>query len=188
MDTEVITEFINGHVPEVLMVVAGIFALLLVHMYRKDKDSDWYKLAMLVGVVLGICIILISVTRYSSWTTFDAALILLAGFTLLIRPLTKIDIAILISLLVMGLIYIWLGGLTGDLATLASGWPRIIAAVVGGALVYMVLHFVQAAVQTVGKILNCWPILALLGIVCIAEGALLLAGEPSLFTLIEDRL
>ena len=184
MDTEIITEFVNGHVPEVLMVVAGLFALLLVHMYRKNKDSDWYKLMMFVGVILGVAIILVSITRYSSWTTFDAVLIFLAGFTLVIRPLTKIDIAILISLLVMGIVYIWLGGITGDFEVVASGWPRIIVAIVAGALVYMVLHFIQAALQTVGKILNCWPVLGLLGLICLVEGALLLAGQPSLCNLL----
>lgn len=186
MDTEMIADFINGNVPEVLMVVAGVFALILVHLYRKDKDSDWYKLSMLVGFLLGAGIILVSVTRYSSWTTFDAALIFIAGFALVIRPLTKVDVAILISLLVMGVIYIWFGGLTGDLEILATGWPRIIAAVIAGALVYMVLHFIQAAIQAVGKILNCWPILWLLGIVCIAEGVLLLADQQSLFALIQN--
>ena len=183
MDSDVST-FFNGHVPEVLMIIAGLVALMLVYTYRKDSDSGSYKAVMFLGVLLGVVVMITAIARHSSWSTFDAALVLIAGFALFIRPFTKIDIVVLLALLVMGVVYLWLGGLSGNLSVLASGWPRIIVALVAGAFIYMILHFLQALVQTIGKVLNCWPVLLVLGLVCLAEGALMFAGQPSLFNLI----
>jgi len=188
MDFDFITEFYNGHVPEVLMIVAGIVALLIVHYYRKDDESAANKIMVIIGFVLGIFMITVAFNRYQSWNVFDAVLVFLAGYTLFIRPLEKVNFALLVGLLVAGLLYLFLGTLTGDLSFLATGWPRIIIALVAAGLVYSVLSFLEAAVKLVGKILNCWPILAVFGIICIVEGVLLLAGEASLFVHIERLL
>ena len=188
MDSDVFADFVNGHVPEALMIAAGLMALLIVASYRKDKDSTTYKFMMMLGFLLGIFIMFIAVSRYSNWSTFDAAIVLLAGFTLFIRPLTKIDFVLLFALLVMGIVYIYLGTLTGDLAGLSEGYPRIILAVVAGSFVYMVFHFLEKIVQFVGKVLNCWPVLAIFGLICLAEGALMLAGCDSLFNLVQGYM
>ena len=181
MDFPAITDFYNGHVPEVLMIVAGIVALLIVYTYKKDDESGTYKFMMLIGFVLGLFVMSVALTRYSSWSMFDAVLVFLAGYTLFIRPLTKVNFAILIALLVMAVVYINLGALTGDLAFLATGWPRIIASIVVGGLLYAILNFLETLVKLLGQFLNCWPILAIFAIICILEGALMLAGQPSLF-------
>lgn len=183
MATEIITDFVNGHVPEVLMILAGILALLIVKQYRSDKESGMYKGVMLLGVILGIVMVVVAVSRQSNWSFFDAVLVMLAGFALVIRPIRNANISLIIGLIVAGLVYLSLGGLTGDLSFLASGWPRIIIALVAGALVYMLLRFLESIVLLFGKILNCWPILAILGIICLAEGILLITGNPSLFNI-----
>jgi hypothetical protein len=90
----------------------------------------------------------------------------------------------------MGVIYTMLGDLTGsvggyDLAELSQGYPRIIVAFIGGAIVYMLLHFAEAIVLTVGKILNWWPILLILGIVCIVEAAIMFMGYGSIMDYID---
>ena len=185
-DTDAIMDFMNGNVPEILMIVAGLMALLIVFAYRKDDESTTYKFTVLLGFILGIVVMAVAVTRISSWTTFDACLVLIAGFTLFIRPLTKVDFVLLFAILVMGVVYIWLGTLTGDFAGLASGWPRIIIAVVAGSFVYMVFHFAEKILQFVGTILNCWPILFIMGLICLAEGALMLAGCDSIFTIVQN--
>ncbi len=170
------------------MILAGLMALLIVYAYRKDKDSATYKFTVLVGFILGIIIMLVAVTRYQNWTSADALLVLLAGFTLFIRPLTKVDFVILLALLVMGIVYIYLGTLTGSFEILSDGYPRIIIAVLAGSFIYMMFHFLEKVVQLFGKILNCWPILAILGLLCLAEGVLMLAEYDSIFTIIKSYI
>ena len=185
MDSDAITDFMNGHVPEIVMIAAGFMAILIVMNYRKDKDGTAYRFSAAIGFLLGIAIMVIAVSRFKNWTTFDAVLVLLAGFTLFIRPLTKIDFVVLLALLVMGVVYIYLGTMTGDLAGLSEGYPRIIVAVVAGSFVYMVFHFVEKVIQLIGTLLNCWPILFILGVICLVEGALMLADSESLYTIVE---
>ena len=188
MGSDVVADFMNGDVPEIMMIAAGFMALLIVMAYRKDKEGTLYKISVVLGFLLGIAIMAVAVSRYQNWTTFDATLVLLAGFALFIRPLTKIDFVILLALLVMGIVYIYLGTLTGDFAGLSEGYPRIILAVVAGSFVYMVFHFAEKVIQMVGKILNCWPILFILGLICLIEGALMLAQSESLYTIVNNYI
>ena len=186
--SDTIYDFVNGNIPEVLMIVAGLMALVIVGYYRKDKDGSTYKFTVLVGFILGIVIMYVAASRVSSWTTFDAVLILVAGFALFIRPLTKVDFVILFALLVMGIVYIYLGTLTGDLAGLSEGYPRIIIAFIAGSFVYMVFHFAEKIMQLVGQFLNCWPVLFVLGLICLAEGALMFADCDSIFTIVQKYI
>ena len=67
-----------------------------------------------------------------------------------------------------------------DMTFLSEGWPRLIVAFLIGALVYMVLNFAEALVKLVGKVLNWWPLLLVLGLVCIAEAVCMLMGYGSI--------
>jgi hypothetical protein len=43
-------------------------------------------------------------------------------------------------------------------------------------------------VKLLGKILNAWPVLLVLGVVCIAEGVLTLMGHSSIYDFVKDML
>ncbi|AGI48246.1 hypothetical protein TALC_01261 [Thermoplasmatales archaeon BRNA1] len=186
MDTDGLYDIINGNLSAILMLAAGLVAFLIVYEYRKDDEGGYYKLSVLIGFILGICLMFFGVTRYEGWSSFDAALIVLSGFVLFIRPLRDVPFALLLAILAMAWMYVFLGGLSGDLEILSEGYPRIILSVVVGAVVYMVFNFLEKLTQLVGKILNCWPILLILGSVCIIEGSLLLADAPSLINYYYD--
>lgn len=174
-------------IPEILLIVAGLVSFLVVHYYRKDKDAGSYKGAMVLGFLVGVATIVITATNYSHWAFLDSLLIIIAGFALVIRPFRDSDIAIVVAILGMAVTYVWLGQLAGgDFSILAETWPRVILTVVVGAIVYMILNFVQKIAQLFGKLLNFWPILFLLGLVCIVEGVLIMAGGKTLFEYIEE--
>ena len=172
-------------IAEVLLIAAGLVSILIVMTYRKDKDSGSYKGAMVLGVICGAALIAIGAMHYQEWTAFDMALIFIAGFAMVIRPFRKVEIAIIAAIVVMIALYYYLGTMTGDFAVLAEGTPRIIVAVVGGAFVYMILNFVEKIADLIGLILNLWPVLLILGIICIAEGALIIATGSSIFDYVE---
>lgn len=173
-------------IAEILLIVAGIVSLLIVMTYREDKDSTKYKACVFLGLLAGIAVIAVGAMHYKEWSTFDTILIFIAAFALVIRPFRKTEIALIAAIVVMIAVYVSLGTLTGDWAFLAESTPRIIISIVAGALVYMTLHFVEKIADLLGKILNLWPVLLVLGLICIVEGALIIANGTSLFDYIQE--
>ena len=190
MDTNEIITWIDANVPEVILLLGGLISLAIVSSYIKDKDSAKYKFMTLLGFIFGAIMVFVAYTRHGEWRSATVIFVSVAAFALLIRPLREVHFSVILALLVMGVIYTMLGDLTGsimgyDLAELSQGYPRIIAAFIGGAIVYMLLHFAEAIVMTVGKILNWWPILLILGLVCIAEAACMFMGYGSIMDYID---
>jgi len=180
-----VTDFAHSHVSEITLLIGGLIALLIVYMYVRDGASAKYKAFMALGVICGVVMIFLSLTSYTNWKIFDAVLIAVLGFTLAIRPFRDVHFAIIGALLVMVLVYIFLGGLSGTaLDILAGGWPRIIAAFVIGAVVYMILSFAEAIVKLFGKLFNWWPFLLVLALICIVEAILLFSGYGSIYNLL----
>jgi len=185
MATEGVTDFVQTHVPEIILLIGGLIALLIVYAYVKDGASGKYKALMAVGVVFGVLMIALSVSSYAEWATFVAVIIVITGFTLVIRPFRQVHFAVIGALLIMAIVYLFLGGLAGTfLDILASGWPRIIVAFVVGAIAYMIMHFVEALIKLFGKLFNWWPFLLVLALVCIVESILMFLGYGSLYDLV----
>lgn len=180
MDTNSVLDTVMENLPQVLLILGGLTAIFVAWTYHKNKDSYKYKLALAVGFILGAAIGVIAAYKCSTWNLIDIAMIALAAFALVIRPFKNTNIALIIAIFGMVYAYSFLGTATGTLEALSTGYPRIIATVVVGALIYMLLNFVQAIAQLLGKILNFWPLLLILGIICIVEGCLVLGGYPTL--------
>ncbi len=177
-----------AHMPEILLILAGLFALLIVATYRNDKESGKYKFMMLIGLVLGVIMIILTASSYSKWDSTSSIIILVAAFALIIRPFREVNFSILFALFVLAIVYVLLGDLTGSLEMLASGWPRFIVAFVAAGLSYAIFSFAEAIVDIIGKILNLWPVLAVLGILCIIEGILVYFGYGSIIDIIKGYL
>jgi len=190
METDDIMSWVDGNVPQLILLLGGLLALVIASYYVKDKESGKYKAFMVLGVIFGILMALVAATRYNQWGNFTILLVVLAAFTLVIRPFRDVHFAVIIAAMVMILIYVYLGGLNGaeiagaDLTPLSEGWPRIIVAFVAGSFVYMVLHFAEALVRGIGKLMNMWPVLAAFGVICIAESVAMFLGYGSILDLL----
>jgi len=185
METE--SGFIQAHVPEIILLIGGLIALLIVYSYLKDGASAKYKAFMALGVIFGALMIFLSLSSYAEWDIFVSVVIVITGFTLVIRPFREVHFAVIGALLVMALVYVFLGGLAGtDLNFLAEGWPRVIVAFVAGAVVYMIMNFAEAIIKLFGKLFNWWPFLLILALVCIIESILIFLGYGSLYDLIKS--
>ena len=73
--------------------------------------------------------------------------------------------------------------MTGDLEGLSHGTPRIIVAILAGSIVYMVFNFITKAAIFIGKVLNWWPFLFIIGVLCVAEAALIMSGSGTIVDL-----
>ncbi|MDR1404029.1 MAG: hypothetical protein LBJ20_00450 [Candidatus Methanoplasma sp.] len=185
MDTESITDFISAHVPEIVLLIGGMIALLIVCSYIRNASSMAYKGLMVLGAVFGSLMVVLTVSSHTEWGTFALAVIAITGFTLVIRPFREVHFAAIGALMVMVLAYIFLGGLAEtELGILADGWPRIVVAFIVGAVVYMVMNFAESIIKLFGKLLNWWPFLLILALICIAESLLMFSGYGSLYDFI----
>ncbi len=189
MDVDAILEWLSNHTTELVLLAGGIIAVLVVFFYLKNKDSTMYKFAMLFGVIAGVAMIYVAVSGWNELNLATTIIVLVGGFALVIRPFREIHFAALLALLVMAITYVMLGTLDGatvleiDVSFLAHGWPRIIISAVVGAIVYMITNFTEELIKIFGMILNFWPLLFMLGLVCIAEGASIYMGYGSLYDL-----
>ena len=192
MDTSEITVWAQDNLPELILLLGGLLAVGIAVAYARGKDSGKYKVLMAVGLVFGVFMAYEAATSYGQWRMITTIIVTIAAFALIIRPFRDVNVAIILSLFVMVIIYAAMGGLAGvflfdtiDLTVLSEGWPRLIAAFLIGAVVYMIANFAESLVKLFGKFLNYWPVLLVVGLVCIVESVFMFAGYGSFFDYIE---
>ena len=182
-DWQAFSDNLNAnHVPEIMLALVGVIALLIVFSYLSDKDSPRYKLMVLLGVIIGALMVVLCVTSPMKTATGTTVIVAIGCFALIIRPFRDVHFAVIIALLVMAVVYILLGSITQEpFDALATGWPRIIVAFVAGSIAYMMLNFLQAIVLGCAKVLNAWPILIVVGVICIMEAICVWMGYDSVY-------
>lgn len=184
MDGNDISQYVMDNLPQVILLVGGVLAISIALTYVKDRDSWKYKILTAIGLIFGIMMAVVAVEKYGEWRLSTAVIIAVAAFTLIIRPFRQVHFAAILALLVMVVVYMALGGVSTvgdiDISFLAENPARAIVAFIIGALVYAMFNFAEAIVKMFGKALNCWPLLFVLGCVCIVEAVLMFTGNGSI--------
>ncbi len=188
MEIEQILDWVRDNLPQTILLIGGLLAVCIAVAYAKDKDGGKYKVLMFFGLLFGVAMLYESLTMYTTWRSVTSILIALTAFTLIIRPFRNVNFSIIAAMMIMAFVFIWLGSFEGtvlydqiDLTPLSQGWIRIGIAFLAGAIIYGLCRFAEAIVKFFGKLLNCWPILFILGLVCIAEAGLMFLGYGSVF-------
>jgi len=175
-------------IPEAVMIVGGVIALYIAIMFLKDNDSQKYKLAALAGMLVGILMLFVGFTAFQTISLFSVTVLLLTGFALFFRPIQKIPVAVVFALIVGVFVYIYLGGITDpNLLFLVEDTVRIILSIVAAAVVFMVFNFVEQLLDFASTVLNAWPVLLVLGLLCAADGTVLLVTGDSILALIAGQ-
>ena len=187
MDETQIIDWLQAYLPQIILLLGGLLAVCIALAYAKDKDGGKYKALMAVGFLFGVAMLFEALTMYTTWRTVTAILVALTAYTLIIRPFRNVNFSVIAAMIVVAFVYIWLASFDGyslfgaiDLTFLSQGWVRIIVSFIAGAIMYGICSFAEAIVKFFGKLLNCWPILFILGLVCIAEAVLMFMGYGSL--------
>ncbi len=179
-----IAAWLADNLPQVILLVGGLLAIAIAVSYVRDKDSGKYKALTALGVVFGAFMALEAVAKYGEWRMVTSVCVAVAAFALIIRPFRDVHFAVVFGLLAMVLVYIGLGGVTDvsgiDISFLAENPVRIIVAFIVGALIYGLLNCGEQSVTLFGKILNWWPLLFVLGCLCVAEAAFMFLGYGSI--------
>ncbi|MCL2607636.1 MAG: hypothetical protein FWD92_03665 [Methanomassiliicoccaceae archaeon] len=178
----------SNYIPEAVLAIGGLLAVVMTYLYLKDDESTKYRLTMIISTFFGILMAVIAFSTYGTWALPTSIIMFVAAFTLIIRPFKEIHFAVIIALLIMGVAYLLLGGLEGtNLAFMSEGLWRIGIAVFCGAIVYSLMHMLESIVKVFGKILNAWPILFVLGVICVAEAVLTTLDYGSIYNLLRTH-
>ena len=163
-----------------LLAVVGLVCITIAKNYRDNPRSATYKLSMIVGVftatVLGAHVAL----QYlmGSWSNTMVMITAVIVFGLLFRPLMNRNIAFVIAALVLIGVYMSIAVLVPDLYALLTVDGLLLLSFMVATLIYVLLHFAEAGMEFVARVLNAWPILIVLGLLCIVEGIAIAAGYP----------
>lgn len=138
------------------------------------------KIVSFFGFFVGILLI---VTAGVAWSTqaqvdnYTIYLLIIAGLALFLRPIREIPWAALLALIVGGLavaILYFFFPLPETVVGIASTWIYLAIFFIPAVLVYVVFKFIEDLLKLIGMILGSKPVTFIVGLICIAQGVLLL--------------
>ena len=138
-------------------------------------------LGILVGALLlvtGAVVLLEQTSSIEVW-----GLLVVTGLGLVLKPLSKIPFSALLGLVVglvcVGLLYLYFP-LPATVFGVSSFWIYLAVFFVPALVVFLIVKFVEDLTKLFGMILGSWPVMTVLGFLCIAQGILLLLNQSLL--------
>lgn len=175
-----------NYVPHIL-IVGGVVAIswFIEKLVRPvpvvgKPASILIKIVSFFGFFVGMLLI---VTAGVTWSTqaqvdhYTLYLLIIAGLALFLRPIKDIPWAALLGLIIgglaVGIVYFFFP-LPETIFGLASTWIYLAIFLIPAVIIYMVFKFIEDLLKLIGMILGSKPVTFILGLVCIAQGVLLL--------------
>ena len=163
-----------------VLVFGGVVAVSkLLSFFMKGSAGKILKglgyLGIIVGALLlatGVVVLLDQVWGIDVWV-----LLIVTGLGLVLRPLSKIPFSALLGLIVgllcVGLLYLYFP-LPATVFGVSSLWIYLAVFIVPALIVFFIFKFFEDLAKLFGMVLGSWPVLTVLGFLCIAQGILLL--------------
>ncbi|MBE0512997.1 hypothetical protein IBX38_08095 [Candidatus Bathyarchaeota archaeon] len=155
------------------------------------EPTSWLmKIISIFGFFIGILLI---VTAAVAWSvevpqvdTGTQYLMIVAGVALFLKPMKDVPWAALLGLIAGGLCagFVFLFyPLPETVYGISSTWIYLLIFFIPALFVYMVFKFIEDVLRLIGMVLTFKPVTLVLGLICIAQGILLLLNT-SLFTIL----
>ena len=186
--------FLVDNAPYILILGGAIAISWLLERLVKPvpvvgEPTSWLmKIISLFGFFVGILLIVTAAVAWSMEVpqidTGTQYLLIVAGLALFLKPLKDIPWAALLGLIVGGLCagFVFLFyPLPETVYGISSTWIYLLIFFIPALFVYMVFKFIEDVLRLIGSILTFKPVTLVLGLICIAQGILLLLNT-SLFT------
>lgn len=138
------------------------------------------KIVSFFGFFVGILLILTAGVAWSTQAqvdTYTIYLLIIAGLALFLRPIKDIPWAALLGLIVgglaVGIVYFFFP-LPETIVGIASNWIYLVIFFIPAVIIFMIFKFIEDLLKFIGIILGSKPVTFIIGLVCIAQGVLLL--------------
>ena len=174
-----------GWVPYILIFGGVVAVSKLLSFFVKGSAGKVLKglgyLGIVVGALLlafGVVVLLEQTSNFEVW-----GLLVLTGLGLVLKPLSKIPIAALLGLVVgllcAGLLYLFFP-LPATVLGISSVWIYLAVFLVPALITFFIFKFVEDLTKLFGMVLGSWPLMTVLGFLCLAQGVLLLLNQSLL--------
>ena len=138
-------------------------------------------LGILVGALLlatGVVVLLEQASSIEVW-----GLLVVTSLGLVLKPLSKVPFSALLGLIVglvcAGLLYLYFP-LPATVLGVSSLWNYLAVFLVPALNVFLIFKFVEDLTKLFGMVVGSWPVMTVLGFLCIAQGVLLLLNQSLL--------
>ncbi len=175
----------NEPLPAAALIGGGVLSIL-VSLYGRRDDSHLDELgtfvAFLLGILTGVIAFSAGVEGTVGW--FSLVVMVVLAATLFLKPLKSLPWAGMAGIAAGAVaVYFASGYITGSVLGLERWiWLVIIFFIVGG-IVHMLFHFIEDILTIARMVLDWRPVMVIVGLVAVIEGALLLM-DTSLVSLL----
>ena len=177
--------FLVALAPYVLIFGGVVAVSKLLSLFIKGSASTVLKaigyFGIFVGALLlatGVLVLLEQTSSIEVW-----GLLVVTGLGLVLKPLSKIPFSALLGLIVglvcVGLLYLYFP-LPATVFGVSSIWIYLAIFFIPALIVFLIFKFVEDLVKLFGMVLGSWPVMTVLGFLCIAQGVLLLLNRSLL--------
>ena len=177
-----------GFVPYIF-VFGGIVAISkLLSFLTKGSAEKILKGLGYLGIFVGALLLVTgAMILFEQTSSIDIwGLLLVTGLGLVLKPLSKVPFSALLGLTVglvcVGLLYLYFP-LPSTVFGISSLWIYFGIFIVPALIVFLIFKFAEDLMKFVGMILGSWPVMTVLGFLCIAQGILLLLNQSLLLFL-----
>jgi hypothetical protein len=159
-------------IPEYLLVTGGLIAVLI-GIFGGKKEYNVDILISMIGFGVGFILVASGIFVWASgdWPYQVWAMMLVLGVGLFFRIFSKVPIALIISVILASLTYVFL-----SLLTLPPNWTLFGTAIVFLATLFFV-GSIESIVDTAGKILGWRPVLFITGCAALTVAFLTMTGN-----------
>lgn len=177
-----------GFVPYIF-IFGGIVAISkLLSFLAKGSAEKILKGLGYLGIFVGALLLATgTMVLFEQTSSIDVwGLLLVTGLGLVLKPLSKVPFSALLGLTVglvcVGLLYLYFP-LPSTVFGISSLWIYFGIFIVPALIVFLIFKFAEDLTKFIGMILGSWPVMTVLGFLCIAQGILLLLNQSLLLFL-----
>lgn len=168
--------------PALALVVGGILSLFIA-IYGRREDSYLDEIGTFFAFILGIVMMVMAffVGTEGSENWFTLVMIIVLAVTLFLKPLKELPWAGLLGVIVGAVAAFVASVFLPSMVFGVDEWiVLIIIFLVVGAIVHGIFHFLEDALTIATMVVGWKPVMILVGLVAIAEGALVLTDSSML--------
>jgi hypothetical protein len=174
-----------GLVPWILIFGGFVAVSKLLSFFVKGSAGKVLKALGFLGILVGVLLLATEVAVWlgQAWSVDVWVLLAVTGLGFVLKPLSRVPLSALLGLVAgvvcARLLYVYLP-LPSTVLGVSSLWIYLAVFLVPALLVFLIFKFVEDLVKLFGVILGSWPVMAVLGFLCIAQGILLLMNQSLL--------
>jgi len=169
-----------------VLIFGGVVAVSrLLGFFMKGAAGKVLKILGFLGFFVGVMLVVTGVMAWlgNAWSLLAWVLLVLTGLGLSLKPLGRIPFSALLGLVAglisAGLLHYYFP-LPDSVLGISSLWIYLAVFLVPALIVFLIFKFVEDLAKFFGMILGSWPVLTVLGFLCMSEGILLLLNQSLL--------